>query len=167
MAIQETIAGVDVTATQNVPSFRLGQEAVDSTGTVYKYVYASAARTQYVPYFVNHEHKLHSLAVTSQAAGLNAAYVAVPQIAFDTPTTGYTNRYGWAAVKGPFIASTVSAINNPNLVGLWITGGLAQKGAAGLVNTPSFIGGLVAQSSIAITAQGGMFASDVMRPTFI
>jgi hypothetical protein len=166
MAIQETIAGVDVTATQNVRSFRLGQEVKDSTETVYRYVYAIAARDQYMPYWVDHRNQLHSLCVQSTTGQF--AQAAVPQIAFAAPASGYTNRYGWAAVGGPFIASTTASITVPAALGINATGGFSPKATWAV----SVIQGLVAQSTMALaggvgTAAAGLYAANRLVPTIV
>jgi hypothetical protein len=154
------LVGPDITDTSNTQGFALGTEYEDVNRTTYRYVFATAARTRYQPYFIDSTHKIHSLAVQSMTAGVSSPVIGVPQVAFAAPATGFSNRFGWVAVKGPFLASTVAALGSPMKTATWSTGGFGSN-----VTYGSVIPGLTARSAIAATAVGGMFAQNYMIPT--
>ena len=91
-------AGVDVTATDDIDIHRLGTEVMRGS-TKYVYVRSAAALTQYYAYAIEDSFTVGAATKTS-TIGNSPRLVGVPQITIATPTTGYTYRYFWVAVKG-------------------------------------------------------------------
>jgi hypothetical protein len=108
-ATSPNTVGVDVAATHDLPQFDLGKEVMRG-GTKYVYVSAAAAKTQYSLYYIGTDFALgNGVAGATVSASGSPAKIGVPQVAFATPSTGYTYRYGWVAVKGSLTVSAAAA----------------------------------------------------------
>lgn len=136
--------GFDPTATHDVPQFSLGFK-VESNGSTYVYVRATAAKSRGLVYLLDQNFTLGNGSSTVTTPTL----AAVPQVSFATPATGYTYRYGWAIVQGeiPLLSAAASASANAKV---YTTANAGVMGTSS--SSQSFIPGLYLHSSPGVAA---------------
>lgn len=103
-------AGIDVTATDDIDIHGLGTEVMRGS-TKYLYVRSAAALTQYYAYAIEDTFTVGAATKTS-TIGNSPRLVGVPQITVATPSTGYTYRYFWIAVKGDMEVYVLNGCNS-------------------------------------------------------
>lgn len=107
--INPVIGGVDFTALDSTPQFKLGTKVEDDAGTTWQYVKASSSgQTAKLLYPILASNVL-SASGTAYAAA-NCGKLAAPQQAMTA------SKYGWVAIKGPMTIATAGAVTAFNKV---------------------------------------------------
>ncbi len=129
--------GVDLTTTPTTAEFTLGQQHTGTDSTVWVYVQASGAITQYDTVAIDENFQAAALTDTLAGSGHSIGFA---QVAFTD------NDYGWVATEGTNIQCRVAAscVQDTKLYSFTIAGVLDDASSAGAVG----IHGVVAVASV-------------------